>query len=285
MAWREALCALMTFLHLVALCAATAEARTECHVPEQIQHTQPFPHEMFPSREGTSLRYKCQAGYKRKAGTSNLIVCKADAGEGTARWTRPEVECIRDPSLPPPPATFTTKRTTSSTAPEAHSTTYQDFGTHATTEADIMSSEIPTTRILTSSTCTASSEKTSEFRVPEHFSTTIVPSERSSTGTAALEETSLTHTSHHDTSAVEGMTDQFWNKHTQIGGGVTAVLVLIVLSGIAMFMTWKKRNQRHTPKTITENSSIPMMSQAATKERVDSNLMEEQNTEHVEEGT
>ncbi|KAJ1162920.1 hypothetical protein NDU88_003384, partial [Pleurodeles waltl] len=95
-----------------------------CHVPEQIQHTQPFPHEMFPSREGTSLRYKCQAGYKRKAGTSNLIVCKADAGEGTARWTRPEVECIRDPSLPPPPATFTTKRTTSSTAPEAHSTTY-----------------------------------------------------------------------------------------------------------------------------------------------------------------
>ncbi|KAJ1162918.1 hypothetical protein NDU88_003382 [Pleurodeles waltl] len=123
------------------------------------------------------------------------------------------------------------------------------------------------------------------FGVPEHFSTTIVPSERSSTGTAALEETSLTHTSHHDTSAVEGMTDQFWNKHTQIGGGVTAVLVLIVLSGIAMFMTWKKRNQRHTPKTITENSSIPMMSQAATKERVDSNLMEEQNTEHVEEGT
>ncbi|XP_078533392.1 interleukin-15 receptor subunit alpha isoform X7 [Lissotriton helveticus] len=143
MAWMGALCALVTLLHLRAPYAAAAEARTECHVPEQVQHTQPFPREVFPSKGGTSLRYQCEAGYRRKAGTSNLIVCKADEGGGTARWTTPEVECIRDPSLPPPPATFTTKRTTPSSAPEPQSTTYQD---------------------------------------------------------------------------------QFWNKHTQIGGGVTAVL-------------------------------------------------------------
>ncbi|XP_078533376.1 interleukin-15 receptor subunit alpha isoform X4 [Lissotriton helveticus] len=185
---------------------------TECHVPEQVQHTQPFPREVFPSKGGTSLRYQCEAGYRRKAGTSNLIVCKADEGGGTARWTTPEVECIRDPSLPPPPATFTTKRTTPSSAPEPQSTTYQDFGTHRTAEADIMSSEIPTTRILTSSTPTASPESTSDLRVLERSSATTLTPESSSTGTATPEETTLTH----DTSAVGDFSDQFWNKHTQI---------------------------------------------------------------------
>lgn len=279
MAWRGALCALLTLLHLRAPCAATTEARTECHAPEQVQHTQPFPHEVFPSMGGTSLRYQCEAGYKRKAGTSNLIVCKVDEGGGTAHWTKPEVECIRDPSLPPPPATFTTKTTTSSPAPEAHSTTYQDFGTHRTAEADIMSSEIPTTWILTSSASTASPESTSELRVLEGSSATTITPESSSIGTA----TPLTH----DTPAGEGSPDQFWNKPTQIGGGITAVLVIIMLSGIAIFMIWKKRKQQQTSRTSTENSSVPMMSRtsAASDERADSNFIKEQNTEHVEEGT
>ncbi|XP_078533363.1 interleukin-15 receptor subunit alpha isoform X1 [Lissotriton helveticus] len=102
MAWMGALCALVTLLHLRAPYAAAAEARTECHVPEQVQHTQPFPREVFPSKGGTSLRYQCEAGYRRKAGTSNLIVCKADEGGGTARWTTPEVECIRQRADLPP---------------------------------------------------------------------------------------------------------------------------------------------------------------------------------------
>ncbi|XP_078533370.1 interleukin-15 receptor subunit alpha isoform X2 [Lissotriton helveticus] len=277
MAWMGALCALVTLLHLRAPYAAAAEARTECHVPEQVQHTQPFPREVFPSKGGTSLRYQCEAGYRRKAGTSNLIVCKADEGGGTARWTTPEVECIRDPSLPPPPATFTTKRTTPSSAPEPQSTTYQDFGTHRTAEADIMSSEIPTTRILTSSTPTASPESTSDLRVLERSSATTLTPESSSTGTATPEETTLTH----DTSAVGDFSDQFWNKHTQIGGGVTAVLVIIMLSGIAIFMIWKKRKQ---PRTRTEDSSVPMKrrNSAAAEERADSKFMKEQNTEQVE---
>nr|XP_041576814.1 interleukin-15 receptor subunit alpha [Taeniopygia guttata] len=44
------------------------------------------------------LRYSCNPGYKRKAGTSNLIQCILWNGS-EPRWTDPTLQCIRDPSL------------------------------------------------------------------------------------------------------------------------------------------------------------------------------------------
>ncbi|XP_051889792.1 interleukin-15 receptor subunit alpha-like isoform X8 [Pristis pectinata] len=42
---------------------------------------------------GRKLRLKCQRGYKRKAGTSNLIKCQN--GSEFAKWTDPILQCIR----------------------------------------------------------------------------------------------------------------------------------------------------------------------------------------------
>ncbi|XP_071590371.1 interleukin-15 receptor subunit alpha isoform X4 [Heliangelus exortis] len=49
----------------------------------------------------TLLRYTCNPGYKRKAGTSNLIQCVLPQGSTQPAWTPPMLQCIRDPSFPP----------------------------------------------------------------------------------------------------------------------------------------------------------------------------------------
>ncbi|KAM6090463.1 interleukin-15 receptor subunit alpha isoform 1-T1 [Theristicus caerulescens] len=47
------------------------------------------------------LRYTCNPGYKRKAGTSSLIQCILRDGSTEPEWTHTTLQCIRDPALPP----------------------------------------------------------------------------------------------------------------------------------------------------------------------------------------
>ncbi|XP_065514584.1 interleukin-15 receptor subunit alpha [Caloenas nicobarica] len=49
----------------------------------------------------TRLRYTCNPGYKRKAGTSTLIQCILRDGSSEPDWTHTTLQCIRDPALPP----------------------------------------------------------------------------------------------------------------------------------------------------------------------------------------
>ncbi|XP_048465953.1 protein TASOR 2-like [Rhincodon typus] len=47
---------------------------------------------------GHRLRLKCQSGYKRKAGTSNLIRCQNNSKQ--VKWSEPNLECITTPVEP-----------------------------------------------------------------------------------------------------------------------------------------------------------------------------------------
>ncbi|XP_063164876.1 interleukin-15 receptor subunit alpha [Candoia aspera] len=47
---------------------------------------------------GKRLRYSCLKNYKRKAGTSNLIVCEQDATTKEFKWSTPQLVCI-DPAV------------------------------------------------------------------------------------------------------------------------------------------------------------------------------------------
>ncbi|KAM6146554.1 interleukin-15 receptor subunit alpha [Phoenicopterus ruber ruber] len=49
----------------------------------------------------TRLRYTCNPGFKRKAGTSSLIQCILRDGSTEPDWTYTTLQCIRDPALPP----------------------------------------------------------------------------------------------------------------------------------------------------------------------------------------
>ncbi|XP_074759663.1 interleukin-15 receptor subunit alpha isoform X2 [Athene noctua] len=65
----------------------------------------------------THLRYTCNPGYKRQAGTSSLIQCVLLEGSSEPDWTQTTLKCIRDPALPPQtpspelPTTSHTERT------------------------------------------------------------------------------------------------------------------------------------------------------------------------------
>ncbi|XP_068257592.1 interleukin-15 receptor subunit alpha-like isoform X2 [Nyctibius grandis] len=73
------------------------------------------------------LRYTCNPGYKRKAGTSSLIQCVLHDGSTEPDWTHTTLQCIRDPALPPqspspelptmPHAERTTQRGTTDASP------------------------------------------------------------------------------------------------------------------------------------------------------------------------
>uniref|UniRef100_A0A663M080 Sushi domain-containing protein n=1 Tax=Athene cunicularia TaxID=194338 RepID=A0A663M080_ATHCN len=47
----------------------------------------------------TNLRYTCNPGYKRQAGTSSLIQCVLPEGSSKPDWTQTTLKCIRKPSL------------------------------------------------------------------------------------------------------------------------------------------------------------------------------------------
>uniref|UniRef100_A0A8D0BRA4 Sushi domain-containing protein n=1 Tax=Salvator merianae TaxID=96440 RepID=A0A8D0BRA4_SALMN len=49
---------------------------------------------MEGDQTGTRLRYSCVKNYKRKAGTSSLIVCKEDEKTRTFQWTPAQLKCI-----------------------------------------------------------------------------------------------------------------------------------------------------------------------------------------------
>uniref|UniRef100_A0A4X2KNJ4 Interleukin-15 receptor subunit alpha n=1 Tax=Vombatus ursinus TaxID=29139 RepID=A0A4X2KNJ4_VOMUR len=67
-----------------------------CPPPRSVEHAdiQVKSHSV-KSRE----RYVCNSGFKRQAGTSNLIQCILDQNSNTAHWTETNLKCIKDPTL------------------------------------------------------------------------------------------------------------------------------------------------------------------------------------------
>ncbi|XP_062435037.1 interleukin-15 receptor subunit alpha [Rhea pennata] len=78
-------------------CAAAAAAR--CSRPR------PVPNARVEAADATALdghlRYACEPGYKRRAGTSGLTRCRLPPGAAEPAWSQPTLQCIRDPALPP----------------------------------------------------------------------------------------------------------------------------------------------------------------------------------------
>ncbi|XP_078409159.1 uncharacterized protein LOC144687226 [Cetorhinus maximus] len=79
---------------------------------------------------GQRLRLKCQSGYKRKAGTSNLIQCENKSEQ--AKWSKPNLTCIRSH----PFAALTSLATSvepTSVDPTTSTSTAGSFSDHYTT--------------------------------------------------------------------------------------------------------------------------------------------------------
>ncbi|XP_063074042.1 uncharacterized protein LOC134464551 isoform X2 [Engraulis encrasicolus] len=105
-----------------------------------VDHTKPIEGQTFP--ENHRFRYKCEDGFIRKAGTSNLYKCVKDQ---IYHWRNvPKLECIPDPNLP-----AVTK------APEQTPTTIK-----ASTESVVALVENTTTSTTTVTTTTTTATST-----------------------------------------------------------------------------------------------------------------------------
>ncbi|KAM6424716.1 interleukin-15 receptor subunit alpha [Rhynochetos jubatus] len=95
------------------------------------------------------LRYTCNPGYKRKAGTSSLIHCTYSNGSTKLEWTPATLQCIRDPALPPLtpgpelPTTLRTERTTQR-GEEGANASHGAFTPFSPAETSLISSPSPT---------------------------------------------------------------------------------------------------------------------------------------------
>ncbi|XP_034019614.1 interleukin-15 receptor subunit alpha [Thalassophryne amazonica] len=120
-----------------------------CHCPcPQLPH---IPLTETPSTEtccgiGSPLRYSCQNGYVRKAGTSNLSRCQKNGG--VYEWSKPTLVCISDPKITttqPPRTTVTNSNigpATTSTSGSYWRMPNQSISTSPA--AEIHSTETPT---------------------------------------------------------------------------------------------------------------------------------------------
>nr|XP_033815620.1 interleukin-15 receptor subunit alpha isoform X2 [Geotrypetes seraphini]XP_033815621.1 interleukin-15 receptor subunit alpha isoform X2 [Geotrypetes seraphini] len=128
-----------------ALVYRTAALPSEtCGHPEMVSNTNAFKDEAFSV--GQRLRYKCQTGYKRKAGTSSLIICQKNGTSGEIYWTMPNITCIRDTSLASP-TTVTSAEGMSSTKPTSLTTakTFPPSATAVSTPPGTSSASQPST--------------------------------------------------------------------------------------------------------------------------------------------
>ncbi|KAM6436252.1 LOW QUALITY PROTEIN: interleukin-15 receptor subunit alpha [Liasis olivaceus] len=65
----------------------------KCGPPKQVENAR-----IANETNGKKLRYTCLKNYKRKAGTSSLIVCEQDATTKEFKWSAPQLVCI-DPAM------------------------------------------------------------------------------------------------------------------------------------------------------------------------------------------
>ncbi|XP_074554623.1 interleukin-15 receptor subunit alpha isoform X3 [Halichoeres trimaculatus] len=74
--------------------------------------TEPLPGTCF--QKSSRFRYRCIEGYVRKAGTSDLTICKETEGFSHGNWSTPSLVCIPDPrrTTKQPPVPDPTEKTT-----------------------------------------------------------------------------------------------------------------------------------------------------------------------------
>ncbi|XP_056425318.1 interleukin-15 receptor subunit alpha isoform X5 [Hyla sarda] len=131
---------LSTLLLMLAVLQSSVSDNTSqvCGDPKTVKNTEINPSSK-PYRLYSHMRYKCEDGYKRQAGTSNIAICKFDNKTQKAVWKYGNISCIRDPSIP--------IITPSSTQFPVSSSSHVSTSSSTTVETFNMLSSTPTVRI------------------------------------------------------------------------------------------------------------------------------------------
>ncbi|XP_050792936.1 interleukin-15 receptor subunit alpha isoform X2 [Gopherus flavomarginatus] len=208
-----------------------------------------------------SLRYTCKDGYKRKAGTSSLIVCVMDEVTKTLRWTEPNLHCIRDPTLPP--LTSSPKQTTS--APRTEATNLVSRVTRVTAEvitvpvmASTPSYERETTSPLAGPVSQLRTDKPSQETLAT--ATTEIRSSKGP-GCVTMEDTTQQRT----TATQDTHTSQLWTDKpllktvTTEGDWSTAVPASVTTGDSTQLLTAATHNTKVSTRVMLSSVGFPML--------------------------
>ncbi|XP_074832170.1 interleukin-15 receptor subunit alpha isoform X2 [Carettochelys insculpta] len=217
------------------------------------------------------LRYKCKEGYKRKAGTSSLIVCERDNATKMLRWTEPNITCIRDPSLPP--STSSPRQTTSASRTEPTSPVSEESKAFTPSKQPVtrVTSEISTVRV-TASTPAYERETTSPLAGPSSQLRTdkpswgtlaTTPAEIRSSEAPASESTEGT-AQQHTTAGQDTHTSQLWTEKPLLetvateGDGSTAVPANVTTGNSTELPTAGTHNTKVSTHVMLSSVGFPV---------------------------
>ncbi|XP_037745328.1 interleukin-15 receptor subunit alpha isoform X1 [Chelonia mydas] len=219
-----------------------------------------------------SLRYTCRDGYKRKAGTSSLIVCVMDKVTKTLRWTEPNLLCIRDPALPP--LTSSPKQTSAAPRTEATSPVSRESKTLTPAKPPVtrVTAEITTVPVM-ASTPSYERETTSPLAGPVSQLRTDKPSWgtlatttteiRSSKGPAGV--TTEDTTQRRITATQDTHTSQLWTDEplletvTTEGDWSTAVPASVTTGDSTQLLTTVTHSTKVSTRVIFSSVAFPML--------------------------
>ncbi|KAM9171673.1 interleukin-15 receptor subunit alpha isoform 1-T5 [Pangshura tecta] len=214
------------------------------------------------------LRYTCKDGYKRKAGTSSLIVCVMDEVTKTLNWTEPNLRCIRDPTLPP--LTSSPKQTTSAPRTEATSLVSRESKTF--TPVTRVTAEITTVPVMASAP-SYERETTSPLAGPVSRLSTDKPS-RETLATATTEIRSskgpgcvtVEDTTQRRTSATQDTyTSRLWTNKPSLktvtteGDWPTAVPASVTTGDTTQLLTAVAYNTKVSARVMLSSVGFPML--------------------------
>ncbi|XP_066448207.1 interleukin-15 receptor subunit alpha isoform X1 [Eleutherodactylus coqui] len=231
----------------------------------------------------THLRYICEDGYKRQAGTSNLAICRLNDKTNKADWKYGNISCIRNPLIPITTPSETTSPFTSSVSGSSHvstssSTTIERFTTSAAPTVKIhdtqhtTQTQIPGGTPVTRSSIVHVHTTPGRTHSPELFAQTLLPTETVKTVTEQTtvsstapvrENTGYTATVKHSaatdfrTPVHTTISTDTWQKKETIATAVGVVVTILVVGGIILVYC-RKRSSADTCPRPPEDPHIPL---------------------------
>ncbi|XP_041935140.1 interleukin-15 receptor subunit alpha-like isoform X2 [Alosa sapidissima] len=157
-------------------------AEEGCGPPPPVEHTIPIEQTKFPVNH--SLRYKCEPGFRRKAGTSNQIKCKFNSTSLVYGWHTPlHLICVATSTKKTTTATPEYTTSTGTPLPTVGQTTTHDssvFLPHSNQPAVVSGSVLAVVAfiLLTGLLCFLRSKKALPFRQRYNMAETAAASER-----------------------------------------------------------------------------------------------------------
>ncbi|XP_072257970.1 interleukin-15 receptor subunit alpha isoform X2 [Pyxicephalus adspersus] len=233
-----ALALLTLYTHALLLCVLllltlqmASSSPPECGAPKKVINAIVNFQKPFSETNMQYIRYICQDGYKRQAGTTNLAICVFDSTTNKAYWKYGNISCIRDPLKP------ITMHSTLAPSTASGSSSSHDFTT-SFTEGE---------RFTTTPLSTATVKNLKKHPTP----TTMLSQQTKFPGSASKTQRP-TMVYHHTTErqSIHPAGTSMWQKGKTAGSIAGVILSLIVL-GIGIII-WKRPRNPHSPVPQTE---------------------------------